>query len=128
MRKQFAIFLLRWLLNSFGVWLASRLFGTGFQGIDASPATYLIAGLVLSLANTILKPILVVISLPAILLTVGVFMLVVNGFVVYLAINLTPRLDISFGTAILTGVIISLINYMINGIIELRQRSTETKQ
>src|SRR5690349_4763419 len=116
MRKQFAVFLVRWLLNTFGLWIASRLLGNGFNDTDATNTTFLIAGLLLSLANSLLRPIVIVLSLPAILVTLGLFMLVVNGLMVYIALNLVPKLDISFFSAIITGVIISLINYIISGI------------
>lgn len=120
MRKQFAIFLVRWVCNSFGLWLASRIFDGGFHDTGATAATFLLAGLVLSLLNTILKPIIVVLSLPAILLTLGLFMLIVNGLTVYIALALVPGLDVGFGTSILVGIIISLINYALSAIIDLR--------
>lgn len=125
MRKQFAVFLLRWLLNTFGLWVASRLLGGGFDDTDATTTTFLVAGLVLSLANSLLKPIVIVLSLPAILVTLGLFMLIVNGLMVYIALNLVPNLDISFLSAIVTGIIISLINYIISGFLELNQNKRE---
>lgn len=123
MRKQFAVFVLRWLLNSVGLWVASKLLGGGFDDSDATKTTFLIAGLVLSLANSLLKPIVVVLSLPAILITLGLFMLVVNGLMVYVALKLVPNLDISFGSAILAGIIIGIINYVISGVVELNRKN-----
>lgn len=125
MRKQFAVFLLRWLLNTVGLWVASRLLSGGFDDTDATNTTFVIAGLVLSLANSLLKPIVIVLSLPAILITLGLFMLVVNGLMVYIALNLVPNMQISFLSAIVTGVIISLINYIISGFLELNQNKRE---
>lgn len=127
MRKQFALFLLRWVANSFGLWLASRLLSGSFQDTDATAMTFLLAGLVLSLLNSILRPIIVVLSLPAIVLTLGLFMLVVNGVVVYIALKLVPGMDISFIAAIVTGLLISLINYAISGIMELRNNGIQEK-
>lgn len=127
MRKQFALFLLRWVANSFGLWLASRLLSGSFSDTDATAATFLLAGFVLSLLNSIIRPIIVVLALPAIVLTLGLFTLVVNGIIVYLALKLVPGLDISFGASILTGLLISLINYAISGILELRSNSTQEK-
>lgn len=127
MRKQFALFLLRWVANSFGLWLASRVLSEGFSDTDATAATFLLAGLVLSILNSILRPIIVVLSLPAIVLTLGLFTLVVNGIIVYVALKLVPGLDISFVASILTGLLISLINYAISGILELRNNSTQEK-
>ena len=117
--------MLRWLLNTFGLWIASRLLGSGFDDTEATTTTFLVAGLALSLANSLLKPIVIVLSLPAILVTLGLFMLVVNGLMVYIALNLVPNLQISFISAIITGVIISLINYIISGFLEMNNNKRE---
>ncbi len=127
MRKQFALFLLRWVANSFGLWLASRLLSGSFSDTDATATTFLLAGLVLSLFNTVLRPIIVVLSLPAIVLTLGLFTLVVNGIIVYITLKLVPGMDISFVGSIITGLLISLINYAISGILELKNNSTQEK-
>jgi putative membrane protein len=126
MKKQFTVFVLRWALNSFGLWIASRLFGGSFDDTNATLTTFMVAGLVLSLVNSILKPIVIILSLPAILLTLGLFVLIVNGLMVYIALKFVPGLDISFGASILTGMIISLINYVINGIMDLNEPREKT--
>jgi putative membrane protein len=126
MKKQFTVFVLRWALNSLGLWIASRLFGGSFDDTNATLTTFLAAGLVLSLANSLIKPIVIILSLPAILLTLGLFILVVNGLMVYLALKFVPGMDISFVGAIITGMIISLINYIINGIMDLNQPREKT--
>lgn len=118
MQQQFMLFILRWLFNSLGLWIASRLlFG---HGVDYDPtsgfAIFLFAGFILSIVNVLLKPLIVVLSLPAILLTLGLFTLVVNGFMVWLAGKLVPGLEMSFLASILTGMIISLINYVMTSI------------
>jgi len=128
MRRQFAIFLVRWVCNSFGLWIASRLFDVGFHDTGATATTFLVAGLVLSLVNAVLKPIIVVLALPAVLLTLGLFMLVVNGLTVYIALALVPGLEVSFGISILVGMIISLINYALSAIIDLRSNPREKYQ
>lgn len=127
MRKQFAFFLLRWVANSFGLWLASRLLSGSFADTNTTAVSFLLAGLVLSLLNTLLRPIIVVLALPAIVLTLGLFMLVVNGIVVYIALKLVPGMEISFFGSIITGILLSLINYAISGILELKSNSTQEK-
>lgn len=92
---------------------------------DSGFATFLFAGFMLSLVNALLRPIIIVLSLPAILLTLGLFMLVVNGIVVYLAITFVPQIHMTFIGAILTGMIVSLTNYVFSGIIEQYQRPKE---
>jgi len=121
MRRQFAVFLLRWLLNSFGLWIAVRLLGTGYSGaqIKASIGVFLFAGLIFSIINSVLKPIIVILSLPAILLTLGLFVLVVNGIMVYISLRLAPGLQMTFVNSILTGMILSLINYIVSGVLDI---------
>ena len=121
MRKQFLVFVLRWILISFGLWVSSRLLSSTFQDTGATTSTFLVAGLVLSFANTIIKPIVVVLALPAILLTLGLFMLIVNGLMVYIALGLVPGLQVTFWGAVMTGMIISLINYVITGIMDYKE-------
>ena len=124
MRKHFAIFLLRFAASTFGLWLAAKLLGTFSDSYaDVTIGSFLVAGLVFSLFNSLLRPLIIILSLPAILLTLGLFMLIVNGFLVYISVNLVPGLDMSFGHAILTGMLLSLINYVISGVLELQSSS-----
>lgn len=127
MRRQFGIFLIRWVLNSFGLWVAVRLLGTGYSEaqVDSGFAVFLLAGLIFSVINSVLKPIIVILSLPAILLTLGLFIIIVNGLMVYLSLMLTPSLSMTFVNSILTGMILSLINYIVSSVFELRTRQRE---
>ena len=69
--------------------------------------------------NAVLKPILVVAALPALLLTLGLFMLIINGATVYLVSKLyTPLHITSFTMAVVTGLIIGLVNYLVTAILE----------
>lgn len=123
MRKQFYVFLLRWLLNSVGLWISFRLLGgLGAQlNGEETTTTFLFAGFVFSLINTVLRPLAIILSIPAILLTLGLFMLVVNGFLVWLSVKFVPNLELSFMASIVAGMIISLINYVVTGILELKE-------
>lgn len=122
MRRQFIVFLLRWLLNSFGLWLSVRLFGTGYapEAINAGTGVFLLAGLIFSVINSILRPIVIVLSLPAILVTLGLFTFIVNGLMVYISLGLTPGLQMTFWHSVLTGILLSLINYIVSSAVELR--------
>ena len=127
MRRQFGIFLIRWLLNSFGLWIAVRLLGTGYSEaqVDSGVAIFLLAGLIFSIINSVLKPIIVILSLPAILITLGLFIIIVNGLMVYVSLKLTPGLQMTFINSILTGMILSLINYIVSSVFELNARQRE---
>ncbi len=124
MQRQFFSFLLRWVLNSLGLWVAIRLLDGHGVEYDESQGFVLFfwAGLVLSLVNAVLKPLIVILSLPAILLTLGLFTLIVNGFMVWLAgLLVGGAIDISFWAAVLAGMIISLINYVLTNLLDLNQ-------
>jgi putative membrane protein len=116
MNRPFPRFLIRWLVSSLGLWIAAGLFGS----IDYNErlGVIVIGGLVLAIINTILKPILIILSLPAILLSLGLFMLVINGLTIWIASRLYPPLHVkSFWAAILAGVIIGLVNYLVSTIL-----------
>ncbi len=127
MKRQFAIFLLRLLLNSFGLWLAVRLFGTGYTAdtVNNGFGVFLLAGLIFSLVNSIIRPIVIVLSLPAILLSLGLFTFIVNGLMVYISFMLTPGLQMTFWHSILTGILLSLINYIVSSALEPRYESIQ---
>jgi putative membrane protein len=119
MRRQLAIFIARWLLNTFGFWLAIELFGTGLSDaeVTAGLGSFLLAGFIFSVVNTILRPIIVIFSLPAILLTLGLFTFIVNGFMVWLSLKLAPNIGMTFWHSIITGMVLSLINYIVSSLV-----------
>lgn len=107
----------RWAANSFGLWLAERLFTGISYGDDWR--VIVIAGLVLSLLNAVIKPILVIFSLPAIVLSLGLFLVMINGFTVWLMSKLVDQFVVDgFGTAVLAGIIIGLVNYAVTTLLE----------
>lgn len=130
MKKQFGVFLLRCLLNSFGIWVAVRVFGTGYTDSDlqAGVWAFIGAGIVFSIVNAFLKPLVVVLSLPAILLTLGLFTVIVNGFMVYIALKLTPGITMTFWYSVITGMVLSLINYIVSTTIEMRRTTRRVEE
>jgi putative membrane protein len=79
----------------------------------------LIAGLIFSLINAVLKPAVIILSLPAILVTLGLFTIVVNGLMVYISLKLAPGLQMTFLNSVLTGLVLSLVNYIVSSALEL---------
>jgi putative membrane protein len=113
-------FTLRWLVCSLGLWIAAGILG-GSVSYGNHIGAIIISGLLLAAINALLRPVLIFLSLPAILLTLGLFMLIINGLTVYLVSVLYHPLEISnFVAAILTGVIIGLVNYLVTAILEER--------
>jgi len=122
MRRQFLVFVARWALNAVGLWLSVRLLGSGYDDVDVTAGFwgFLFAGLIFSVIYSLFKPLFVIISLPAILLTLGLFTIVVNGVLVYVSLMIAPGISMSFGNSIVTGIILSLINYIVSAVLEIR--------
>jgi putative membrane protein len=117
MKKQFLNFLVRWFANSAGLYIAARIFD--LLNYQNSIIVIILGGLILSVLNVLIKPMLVVFTLPAIALTLGIFMIVINGFIVFLASLLYKPLQVgSFWSAVLVGIVIGLVNYIITIVIE----------
>ena len=114
--------LIRWIANALGLWIAGRLIGGISHGDDL--ATILLAGLALSLINSIIKPFVLLLSLPALVFTLGLFIVVINGFMVWLTAELVDALGVgtfevaTFGSAVLAGLVIGLVNYLVTTFIE----------
>lgn len=117
MNKPFFRFLVRWLVCSLGLWIAAGFLNGSIR--YESARAIIIGGLILAIINTIIKPVLVIFSLPAILFTLGLFMIIVNGATVYLASLLYDPLHISsFWAAVFAGIVIGLVNYLVTTILE----------
>ena len=117
MSKPFSRLAFRWFVNSLGLWVAAGVFDK--INYNNRIATIIIAGLILSIINALIKPLIVILSLPAILFSLGLFMFVINGFMVYLLSKLYPSFEVgSFLSAMLAGMVIGLVNYLVTVIIE----------
>jgi putative membrane protein len=118
-RGPFGRFILRWFVCSLGLWIAAGI----LSGIDYNRQIGVIitAGLLLAVINAVIKPIVVILSLPAILFSLGLFMLVINGLMVLLVSKFyTPLHITNFGAAMLAGIVIGLVNYLVTTILEER--------
>ncbi len=102
--------LLRGAFAALGLWVAT-FFVTGLS-FD-KPATLVIAGLVLGLVNAILRPVLVVLTLPITVVTLGLFLLVINAAMVALVAWLMPGMHVAgFWPALATAIIVSLVGWV----------------
>ena len=120
MRSPLSRFALRWFVCALGLWVAAGLLGESIT-YQRSAGVIIVSGLILALVNTVIKPIVVVLSLPAILFSLGLFMIVINGLMVLLAGKLYAPLNITnFGAAMLAGMVIGLVNYLVTTILEER--------
>lgn len=121
MKTPFTRFLTRWLVSSLGLWIAASFLSNSIS-YDESLKVIIVAGLTLAIINSILKPILVILSLPVIMYTLGLFMIIINGLTVFIASKLYSPLDVTnFWAAIFAGMVIGLVNYLVTTILEERQ-------
>lgn len=111
-------FLTRWLVCSLGLWIAAGFLSSSIS-YDNKLRVIIIAGLILAIINIVIKPILIIFSLPALLFTLGLFMIIINGATVYLASKLYEPLHVTnFWAAVFAGMIIGLVNYLVTAILE----------
>ncbi|HVO45596.1 MAG TPA: phage holin family protein [Steroidobacteraceae bacterium] len=104
-------FILRALISALGLWVATRL----VSGIRIDDATTLVlAGLLLGVVNAIVRPIAIILTLPLTILTLGLFLLVVNTAMVALVAALLSGFHIygGFWSAFLTAVIIGITGWI----------------
>jgi len=120
MKNAFLRFLLRWTVASLGLWISAELLSDKISYQDRL-SVVIVAGLMLAIINMIIKPIVVILSLPALLFTLGLFMIVINALMVLLVTKIYGSLEVAnFWAAALTGIIIGLVNYLVTATIEER--------
>jgi len=103
-------FILRGLIAALGLWAATEILD-GFR-ID-TPMTLVLAGLLLGVVNAIVRPFALLLSLPALLLTLGLFLLVVNAAMLGLVALMLPGFRIAgFWTAVGGAIIVSVVSWV----------------
>jgi putative membrane protein len=107
--------LLSILLNALAIYVAAYL----LDGIVLSgTAATLIAGLVLGIVNTIVKPVLILLTLPITIITLGLFLFVVNAICLALTAALVPGFEISgFWSAVGGALIVSIVGWALSGLV-----------
>ena len=113
-------FVLRVLIVALGLWLASEL----VPGIEVKGgATLLGAALILGIVNAVIRPIIIVLTLPITILTLGLFLLVINAAMLGLVASLFNGFSVAgFGSAILGSVVVSITGCISSWLIRPRGR------
>lgn len=113
-------FIVRVLINAATIALAAAVV-PGIRLDGASPA--LLAGLVLGLVNALVRPVLVVLTLPLTVVTLGLFLLVLNGICLALTAWLVPGFDLAgLVPAVLGACVISLVSWLLTAFVSDRGR------
>jgi putative membrane protein len=103
-------FILRGLIAALGLWAAEAM----LDGIQInSSMTLVLAGLLLGVVNAIVRPFALLLSLPALLITLGLFLLVVNAAMLGLVALMLPGFKIAgFWTAVGAALIVSIVSWI----------------
>ncbi len=101
-------FLIRAVLVALGLWLATTWVpGVYIEG----PATLLLAGILLGVVNSIVRPIAILLTLPMTIVTLGLFLLVINAAMVALVAWMLPGMHVDgFGAAFWAAILVSLVS------------------
>ncbi|HEX2453833.1 MAG TPA: phage holin family protein [Vicinamibacterales bacterium] len=108
-------FLMRVLLNALAVSVAAY-FVPGV--ILTGPGPAILAGVILGFVNAIVRPVLLLLTLPFTLLTLGLFIFVVNAICFALTAALVPGFDLSgFWSAFFGALIVTIVSWVVNGLL-----------
>ena len=113
-------FLIRVVVNALAIWLAMEI----VPGIQAGSATAVIAAaLVLGLVNAVVRPVLLVLTLPLTLVTLGLFLFVLNALCLWLTSAIVPGFEVrGFWPAFWGALIVSALSWVVNGFVSDRGR------
>lgn len=113
-------FVIRWVINAVALLLISQVIrGIEVDGIVAALA----AAAVLGVFNAVLRPVLLILTLPLTIVTLGLFALVLNGFMLYLVGSLVKGFSVhGFWAAVFGAILLSLVSGVANAFISDRGR------
>ena len=116
-------FLLHWGITALSLWVTSLIFkGLKFDTVSS----LVIAALLLGLANAIVRPLLIVLTLPLTLITFGLFILVINALMILLVAKLVKGFTVSsFWTAFFASIVISLLSIAIGAAVSQDDQGEE---
>jgi putative membrane protein len=110
-------FFIRLVINAIALWLATRLVdGISFDG---DLVFLFIVALIFGVVNAIVKPILIFLTFPFLIVTLGLFLLVLNGAMLWLTGEISDAAELGFhvsgfGDAFLGGLVVSVVSFMLS--------------
>jgi putative membrane protein len=116
--KRLLRFLQSWVINTLAVWVAYYIVPGIHFGQNSGFLAPFIASFVLGMLNAFIRPILMLLALPLVLFTLGLFMFVINALLLYfVGVLLSPYFQVdSFGAAFLGAIIISVVSIALNAL------------
>ncbi len=114
--KKFLRFLGNWAINTLAVLVAAVILRGHIR--YQTPADLVVAALLLGILNAFVRPILMLLALPLLLFTLGLFMLVINALMLYfVGVLMGPHFQVdSFGFAFLGAIIIGIVSIALNAL------------
>lgn len=112
-------FILRAVISAIGLWVASLIVpGVGFR----DPLSLVEAAVLLGVVNALVRPILVILTFPVTLLTLGLFLLVINAGMIALVAHFLHGFHLhSFWAAVLTAIVTGVVSWIGAGLTEERR-------
>lgn len=112
-----------WASNLLAIWVTSLM----FDGVTYEDKFWVlaVAALVFLLANAIIRPIVILLTLPAVILTLGILLLFINAFMLWITDKIVPSFEVSgFWTYIGAAIIIWLVNMVVHAVFRPEKRET----
>jgi putative membrane protein len=105
-------FLLKWFITTVSIFIVANVFGLIYI---ENLGVLILASLLLGILNAFVRPMLLILTLPINIVSLGLFTLVINGFLLYVVAGLVSGFEVtSFWKALLAATLISIVNAMIN--------------
>jgi putative membrane protein len=103
-------FIIKLILNSIAVFLTAKLLSSGVH-LESSWYIAVALAALLAILNSLVKPVLIFLTIPATVLTLGLFLLVINALIIEIAAWILPEFRVdSFWWALLFSIVLSLVN------------------
>jgi putative membrane protein len=104
--------LINWLVSALAILVAAYI----LPGVTvAGFASALIIAFVLGILNVFIKPVLVILTLPINIITLGLFTFIINAFLIWVASRIVPGFTVSsFWSALLFGIVLSIVMYLLH--------------
>jgi putative membrane protein len=116
-------FILKFIIGGLALWVATKV----VPGMTVDNLTTLaVAAVLLGIVNAVVRPVLIILTFPLTLVTLGLFLFVVNGITVSLVDAILPGLKIDdFGHAMLAALVIWIVSWASEMILGVRTRQSE---
>lgn len=105
----------RWILNIAGIMLAAYI----IKGFDVTFLGAVFGSVILGIINAVIRPVIIFLTIPINILTLGIFTLVINGLMLWLTSAVVEGFEIiGFGTAVISALALSIFSFIISSLVK----------